>query len=113
MAEKRFAIIVNPAAAGGKAIKKLPEIAAVARAGDNIVSTASLYGGTVNMLAQTLPRFGITTTFVKPRDLAGRQALRMDRQQMPNRSEAGRLRQRSKAVDGNRFSMTSVHWAGK
>ncbi len=30
MAEKRFAIIVNPAAAGGKAIKKLPEIAAVA-----------------------------------------------------------------------------------
>ncbi|HEU0149809.1 MAG TPA: PLP-dependent transferase, partial [Bradyrhizobium sp.] len=30
----------------------------------------SLYGGTINLLAHTLPRFGITTTFVKPRDLA-------------------------------------------
>ena len=33
--------------------------------------SASLYGGTINLLAHTLPRFGITTTFVKPRDLDG------------------------------------------
>ena len=38
-------------------------------AGDHIVASASLYGGTINLLAHTLPRFGITTTFVKPRDL--------------------------------------------
>jgi O-acetylhomoserine (thiol)-lyase len=44
-------------------------IATLASAGDHIVASASLYGGTVNLLAYTLPRFGITTTFVKPRDL--------------------------------------------
>jgi len=36
-------------------------------AGDHIVASAALYGGTVNLLAQTLPRFGVTTTFVDPR----------------------------------------------
>ena len=46
-------------------------IATLAGAGDHIVASASLYGGTINPLAQTLPRFGITTTFVKPRDHAG------------------------------------------
>src|SRR5947199_7694326 len=46
-------------------------IATLVGAGDHIVSSASLYGGTVNLLTHTLPRFGITTTFVKPRDLAG------------------------------------------
>jgi O-acetylhomoserine (thiol)-lyase len=46
-------------------------------AGDHIVASASLYGGTVNLLSHTLPRFGITTTFVKPRDVDGfRTALR-------------------------------------
>jgi O-acetylhomoserine (thiol)-lyase len=40
-------------------------------AGDHIVASASLYGGTINLLAHTLPRFGIQTTFVKPRDLEG------------------------------------------
>jgi len=39
--------------------------------GGHIVASASLYGGSVNLLRLTLPRFGITTTFVKPRDLAG------------------------------------------
>ncbi|HRJ62041.1 MAG TPA: O-acetylhomoserine aminocarboxypropyltransferase [Azospirillaceae bacterium] len=39
--------------------------------GGHIVASASIYGGTVNLLAHTLPRFGITTTFVKPRDLDG------------------------------------------
>jgi O-acetylhomoserine (thiol)-lyase len=46
-------------------------IATLAGAGDHVVASASLYGGTVNLLTHTLPRFGITTTFVKPRDLDG------------------------------------------
>jgi O-acetylhomoserine (thiol)-lyase len=43
-------------------------VATLLNAGDHIVASASLYGGTINLLAHTLPRFGITTTFVKPRD---------------------------------------------
>ena len=35
--------------------------------GDHIVSSASLYGGSVNLFKHTLPRFGIETTFVDPR----------------------------------------------
>ncbi len=46
-------------------------IATLVGAGDHIVASSSLYGGTVNLLAQTLPRFGITTSFVGPRDHAG------------------------------------------
>lgn len=38
------------------------------RAGDHIVASSSLYGGTYNLLKVTLPRFGITTTFVDPSD---------------------------------------------
>ncbi len=34
------------------------------KAGDHIVASSSLYGGTFNLLNVTLPRFGITTTFV-------------------------------------------------
>jgi len=34
--------------------------------GDHIVASSSLYGGTYNLLSVTLPRFGITTTFVDP-----------------------------------------------
>lgn len=36
--------------------------------GGHIVASASIYGGSRNLLALTLPRFGITTTFVPPRD---------------------------------------------
>ena len=39
-------------------------------AGDHIVSSRSLYGGTHNLLEYTLSRFGISTTFVDPRDPA-------------------------------------------
>ncbi len=46
-------------------------IATLLNAGDHIVASASLYGGSINLLAHTLPRFGITTTFVNPRDLDG------------------------------------------
>ncbi len=49
-------------------------IATLLDAGDHIVASASLYGGTINLLTHTLPRFGITTTFVKPRDLDGLRA---------------------------------------
>lgn len=35
------------------------------RAGDNLVASPSLYGGTVNLLRHTLPRMGITTRFVE------------------------------------------------
>tara|TARA_B100001996_G_scaffold223266_1_gene171757 strand:+ start:4103 stop:5368 length:1266 start_codon:yes stop_codon:yes gene_type:complete len=38
------------------------------KAGDHIVASNSLYGGTYNMLSNTLPRLGITTTFVDPDD---------------------------------------------
>lgn len=38
------------------------------KAGDHIVASSSLYGGTYNLLNVTLPRFGITTTFVDPSD---------------------------------------------
>ena len=36
--------------------------------GDHIVASESLYGGTFNLLSHTLPRFGITTTFVNAND---------------------------------------------
>jgi O-acetylhomoserine (thiol)-lyase len=56
--------------ASGQAAMHLA-IATLASAGDHIVASASLYGGTINLLTHTLPRFGITTSFVKPRDLDG------------------------------------------
>ncbi|MDB5043095.1 MAG: bifunctional o-acetylhomoserine/o-acetylserine sulfhydrylase [Candidatus Eremiobacteraeota bacterium] len=40
----------------------------VARAGDHIVSSSSLYGGTYNAFVHTLPRFGIEVTLVDPSD---------------------------------------------
>ena len=39
------------------------------RSGDHIVASSSLYGGTYNLLKVTLPRLGITTTFVDPSDI--------------------------------------------
>ena len=39
------------------------------KAGDHIVASSSLYGGTYNLLSVTLPRHGITTTFVDPSDV--------------------------------------------
>lgn len=38
----------------------------VARQGEHIVSAKNIYGGTYNLLAHTLPSYGITTTFVDP-----------------------------------------------
>ena len=39
---------------------------ALARAGEHIVAAKTIYGGTYNLLAHTLPQYGITTTFVDP-----------------------------------------------
>lgn len=43
-------------------------ITTLAGAGSHIVASRALYGGTHNLLAYTLPRFGIETTFVDPQD---------------------------------------------
>ena len=53
--------------ASGQAAMHLA-IATIAGAGDHIVSSRALYGGSHNLLSYTLPRFGIETTFVDPRD---------------------------------------------
>jgi O-acetylhomoserine (thiol)-lyase len=49
--------------ASGQAAETLT-ILNLARAGDNIVSSSSLYGGTHNLFTHTLPKIGITTRFV-------------------------------------------------
>ena len=41
----------------------------IAEAGDNIISTSTLYGGTYNLFAHTMPQFGIETRFVGPNDV--------------------------------------------
>ena len=45
----------------------------IAQAGDNIVSVGTLYGGTYNLFAHTLPQFGIQVRFADYRnpDIAG------------------------------------------
>ncbi|MDE0063098.1 MAG: O-acetylhomoserine aminocarboxypropyltransferase [Gammaproteobacteria bacterium] len=55
------------ATASGQAAMHLA-VATICSAGDHIVASRSLYGGTHNLLEYTLPRFGIETTFVDPRD---------------------------------------------
>ena len=47
---------------------------AVAHAGDHIVAAKNIYGGTYNLLAHTLPDYGIETTFVNPFDYEGIEA---------------------------------------
>ena len=44
---------------------------ALAHAGDHIVAAKNIYGGTYNLLAHTLPDYGITATFVDPFDYDG------------------------------------------
>ena len=39
--------------------------------GDHIVASSRMYGANINLLENTLPRFGITTSFIDPNDLAG------------------------------------------
>lgn len=42
----------------------------ITRAGNHIVAAKTIYGGSYNLLAHTLPDYGITTTFVDPNDLS-------------------------------------------
>ena len=64
------------ATASGQAALHLA-IATMMGAGSHIVASGALYGGTHNVLSYTLPRFGIQTTFVDPRDIdAWRAAIR-------------------------------------
>jgi O-acetylhomoserine (thiol)-lyase len=64
------------ATASGQAALHLA-VATVMGAGSHIVASTALYGGSHNLLAYTLKRFGIDTTFVVPRDLDGfRKAVR-------------------------------------
>jgi len=66
--EKRIAALEGGAAAlavaSGQAAQLLA-ITTLAEAGDNIVSTRSLYGGTYNQFAVTLPRMGVQVKFVE------------------------------------------------
>ncbi len=50
-------------------------IQTITEAGDNIIASTALYGGTYNLLAHTLPQFGVTTRFADPHDLASLEAL--------------------------------------
>ena len=56
------------ATASGQAALHLA-IATLMDAGSHIVASTALYGGSHNLLAYTLKRFGIDTTFVSPRDV--------------------------------------------
>jgi O-acetylhomoserine (thiol)-lyase len=46
-------------------------VATLMSSGGHIVASTALYGGSLNLFKLTLPRFGITTSFVNPRDLKG------------------------------------------
>jgi O-acetylhomoserine (thiol)-lyase len=58
------------ALSSGQAAETL-SILNIAGAGDNIVSSSDLYGGTYNLFRHTLPKLGITTRFVDARDFEG------------------------------------------
>ncbi len=72
--EKRVAALEGGAAAlataSGQAAETLA-ITTLASAGDEIVSTTSLYGGTYNLFHYTLPKLGITVRFVDADDFDG------------------------------------------
>ncbi|MGI8644020.1 MAG: PLP-dependent transferase, partial [Thermomicrobiales bacterium] len=76
--EKRVALLEGGAMAVAFASGQAAETAAIlnlARAGDEIVSTTSLYGGTYNLFAYTLPKMGIKVSFVEPSADAVRAAI--------------------------------------
>ncbi len=80
--EKRVAALEGGMAAlvvsSGQAAETLA-ITNIANAGDEIVSTTSLYGGTYNLFHYTLPKLGITVKFVDAEDEAGLKAAITDR----------------------------------
>ncbi len=46
-------------------------LTAILGQGDHIVASTQMYGGNISLMKNTLPRFGITTTFVDPTDVEG------------------------------------------
>jgi O-acetylhomoserine (thiol)-lyase len=80
--EKRVAALEGGAAAlataSGQAAETLA-ITTLAAAGDEIVSTTSLYGGTYNLFHYTLPRLGIKVKFADADDFDGLRALINDK----------------------------------
>ncbi len=69
--EKRIAALEGGVAALGVASGAAAisyTIQALAKAGENIVASKTIYGGTYNLLAHTLPLYGIEATFVDPED---------------------------------------------
>lgn len=67
--EKRIAALeggIGALAVASGAAAATYAIQNIAHAGDHIVSASTVYGGTYNLFANTLPAFGITTTFVDP-----------------------------------------------
>jgi O-acetylhomoserine (thiol)-lyase len=71
VAEKRIAALEGGTAAlllaSGQAAETFA-ILNIAQAGDHIVASSTLYGGTYNLFKYTLPKLGITTTFVENQD---------------------------------------------
>ncbi len=68
--------VAGIAVASGQAAMHLG-LATIASAGSHVVASRALYGGSQNLLAYTMKRFGVDTTFVDPRDLdAWRHAIR-------------------------------------
>ena len=79
--EKRIAALEGGVAAlavasGAAAITYT--IQALAQAGEHIVAQKTIYGGSYNLLAHTLPQYGISTTFVDAHDLAALEAAIQD-----------------------------------
>ena len=71
--EKRIAALEGGSAAlavASGAASIAYTIQALANAGDHIVAQKTIYGGSYNLLAHTLPQYGIDTTFVDAHDLA-------------------------------------------
>lgn len=71
--EKRIAaleggVVALATASGAAAIDYT--IRSLAVAGDHVVASNTIYGGTYNLLEHTLPDYGITTTFVDPDDIS-------------------------------------------
>jgi len=71
VAEKRIAALEGGTAAlllaSGQAAETFA-ILNIAQAGDHIVASSTIYGGTYNLFKYTLPKLGITTTFVENQD---------------------------------------------
>ena len=93
--EKRIAALEGGAAAlataSGQAAETLT-ITTLATAGDEIVSTTSLYGGTYNLFHYTLPRLGITVRFVDADDFDGMRAADQRQDQGPLHRDARQSR---------------------